>query len=158
MDVVNKELDSPKFKTTCPPAYLAKVRDFTYNHIVMPQVEARKSRGMFDALERHEDWDDDTDLSLGASGIDLKLPHFAFLTMLLLAADKAIVKNKSKVTDSQLRAFLELCWAKYAKARIEPGWFKSHWPITAVLSAHLLMQDPLSVPSGRNLSVNQVPR
>lgn len=37
------------------------------------------------------------------------------------AADKAIVDNKSKVTESQLKTFLQLCWVKYVKARIEPG-------------------------------------
>ncbi len=31
------------------------------------------------------------------------------------------MQNKSKVTELQLRTFLELCWSKYAKARIEPG-------------------------------------
>jgi hypothetical protein len=36
-------------------------------------------------------------------------------------ADVAIVDNKSKVTKSQLRTFMELCWVKYVKARIEPG-------------------------------------
>jgi DNA-directed RNA polymerase III subunit RPC1 len=37
------------------------------------------------------------------------------------AAEKAIVDNKSKVTEAQLKTFLELCWVKYVKARIEPG-------------------------------------
>jgi hypothetical protein len=40
-----------------------------------------------------------------------------------LAAEKAIVDNKSKVTEEQLKTFLELCWVKYVKARIEPGGF-----------------------------------
>ena len=39
------------------------------------------------------------------------------------AADKAIVNNTSKVTEVQLRTFLELCWVKYVKARIEPSTF-----------------------------------
>lgn len=38
-----------------------------------------------------------------------------------IAADVAIVNNKSKVTESQLKTFLALCWVKYVKARIEPG-------------------------------------
>ena len=37
------------------------------------------------------------------------------------AAEKAIVDNKSKVTEAQLKTFLDLCWVKYVKARIEPG-------------------------------------
>lgn len=36
-------------------------------------------------------------------------------------ADVAIVDNTSKVTEDQLRTFLQLCWVKYVKARIEPG-------------------------------------
>lgn len=36
-------------------------------------------------------------------------------------ADKAIVNNKSKVTQAQLETFLEICWEKYVRARIEPG-------------------------------------
>jgi hypothetical protein len=36
-------------------------------------------------------------------------------------ADKAIVDNKSKVTEDQLRTFLDICWTKYVKAKIEPG-------------------------------------
>jgi DNA-directed RNA polymerase III subunit RPC1 len=59
---------------------------------------------MYDALEREEEWDADTDLSLGVK-----------------AADKAIVDNLSKVTVDQLQTFLQLCWVKYVKARIEPG-------------------------------------
>jgi hypothetical protein len=39
----------------------------------------------------------------------------------LTEADKAIVSNKSKVTQAQLETFLELCWVKYVRARIEPG-------------------------------------
>ena len=47
----------------------------------------------------------------------IHLPH----RHLMSDADKAIVDNKSKVTESQLRKFLDLCWVKYVKARIEPG-------------------------------------
>lgn len=36
-------------------------------------------------------------------------------------SDLSIVDNKAKVTEEQLRKFLHVCWAKYAKARIEPG-------------------------------------
>jgi hypothetical protein len=32
----------------------------------------RKSRGMFEALERSDEWDRDTDLSMGASGLHRK--------------------------------------------------------------------------------------
>jgi hypothetical protein len=37
------------------------------------------------------------------------------------ASDKAIVDNKAKVTKEQLLLFLNICWTKYVKAKIEPG-------------------------------------
>jgi hypothetical protein len=37
------------------------------------------------------------------------------------ASDKAIVDNKAKVTKEQLLVFLNICWIKYVKAKIEPG-------------------------------------
>lgn len=43
------------------------------------------------------------------------------LLVVLEAADKAFVDNTSKVTEDQLKTFLQLCWVKYVKARIEPG-------------------------------------
>jgi hypothetical protein len=33
--------------------------------------------------------------------------------------------NKSKVTEAQLKTFLDLCWVKYVKARIEPGEYRA---------------------------------
>lgn len=39
----------------------------------------------------------------------------------MVDADKAVVDNKLKVTEDQLRAFLGVCWTKYVKAKIEPG-------------------------------------
>jgi DNA-directed RNA polymerase III subunit RPC1 len=79
---------------------------------------------MFEALERSEEWDEDTDLSMGATGnrsyllntTPLRLPYH-------LDADKAIVDNKAKVTEDQLSVFLNICWTKYVKAKIEPGCF-----------------------------------
>lgn len=37
------------------------------------------------------------------------------------AYDASIIDNTSKVTENQLQTFLQLCWVKYVKARIEPG-------------------------------------
>jgi DNA-directed RNA polymerase III subunit RPC1 len=39
----------------------------------------------------------------------------------MIDAHKAVVENRVKVTESQLRTFLQLCWVKYVKAKIEPG-------------------------------------
>ena len=33
----------------------------------------------------------------------------------------AAVENASKVTEDQLQQFLQICWVKYVKAKIEPG-------------------------------------
>lgn len=34
---------------------------------------------------------------------------------------QAIVNNKTKVTVTQIEEFLQLCWTKFVKAKIEPG-------------------------------------
>ncbi|KAL0949102.1 hypothetical protein HGRIS_009191 [Hohenbuehelia grisea] len=102
-EILERELSTPRFASECPTTYIDIIRSFVAGQ-VQNIAGQRQSRGMFDALEREAEWDEDTDLSLGAS-----------------ASDKAIVDNKSKITESQLRAFLDLCWVKYAKARIEPG-------------------------------------
>ena len=39
----------------------------------------------------------------------------------LLVADKVAADNKVKVTEEQLKVFLDICWTKYVKAKIEPG-------------------------------------
>lgn len=51
-----------------------------------------------------------------------------------LASDKAIVDNKAKVTEDQLSVFLNTCWTKYVKAKIEPGWFSSRQLSTPILT------------------------
>lgn len=110
-----------RFTTECTAAYLATVRGFVHEHIVQKLAQIRKSRGMFEALEREDEWDEETDLSMGASG-KLTRP-FSILTNanMCAVADKAIVDNKAKVTEDQLRTFLNICWTKYVKAKIEPG-------------------------------------
>ena len=40
---------------------------------------------------------------------------------LFAEADIAAVDNTLKVTEEQLKLFLEICWTKYVKAKIEPG-------------------------------------
>ncbi|KDR83341.1 hypothetical protein GALMADRAFT_235418 [Galerina marginata CBS 339.88] len=104
MELVDRELATPRFKIETAPQYLESVRKFVYDNLATKMAQARDNRGMFDALEREPEWDEYTDLSLGASD-----------------ADRAAVENSSKVTEAQLRHFLDLCWVKYVKARIEPG-------------------------------------
>lgn len=68
LEIVERELKSKRFTVECSPVYLALIRDFIMDRVAQKQAQVRSDRGMFDALERHEDWDSDTDLSLGASG------------------------------------------------------------------------------------------
>jgi hypothetical protein len=51
-----------------------------------------------------------------------------------LESDKAIVDNKAKVTKEQLLVFLNICWTKYVKAKIEPG--KIYWSPTFLFEAY----------------------
>ncbi|OSX60618.1 hypothetical protein POSPLADRAFT_1148493 [Postia placenta MAD-698-R-SB12] len=104
LELVDRELSRRQFTSECTAAYLATIRGFVTEHIAHRLAEIRRNHGMFEALEREEEWDEETDLSLGASD-----------------ADKAVVDNKLKVTEDQLRAFLGVCWTKYVKAKIEPG-------------------------------------
>lgn len=124
MELVDQELATPRFSSESSPAYLKTVRKFILENLANKLAGTRKSRGMFDALEREVEWDEDTDLSMGASGLWLTGLYDRRLTKMIskkLDADKAVVDNSSKVTERQLRSFLNLCWVKYVKARIEPG-------------------------------------
>lgn len=68
LEFVDRELAQRRFKTECTAAYLATIRGFISEHIAQRLAQIRKSRGMFDALEREPEWDEHTDLSMGASG------------------------------------------------------------------------------------------
>jgi len=71
MEIADRELSQHRFTAECTPSYISTIRDFIQEHISLRLAEARKSRGMFDALERSNEWDADTDLSMGASGMTL---------------------------------------------------------------------------------------
>lgn len=68
MEITNRELMGKKFVAECTPAYLLSVREYILNNIAKKIAEEREEHGMFDALERDKEWDEYTDLSLGASG------------------------------------------------------------------------------------------
>jgi len=82
MELVDQELASPRFNSESSPAYLATVRKFIYENLANKLASTRQSRGMFDALEREAEWDEDTDLSMGASGLWLIGPYERRLTMI----------------------------------------------------------------------------
>ena len=69
-----------------------------------------------------------------------------------LDADKAVVDNKLKVTEDQLRAFIEICWTKYVKAKIEPGIPTCH---RISSSTDTFLKAQLWVPSVLNRLVNR---
>ena len=62
------ELQKKRFTSECTPAYIEAVKKFVMDNIVENLASQRSSRGMFDALYKQEEWDEDTDLSMGASG------------------------------------------------------------------------------------------
>ncbi len=68
MNIVDSELATPRFRSECTPAYLDIVRKFIFDNLAHRLADFRRIRGMFDALEKDVEWDEDTDLSLGASG------------------------------------------------------------------------------------------
>lgn len=103
-EYVDKELKSKRWMRECTPHYLSTVRNFIYSNITKKLANLREAHGMFDALDREEEWDEETDLNMGAEEFE-----------------KAIVDNKAKVTKSQLKEFLNTCWIKYVKSKVEPG-------------------------------------
>lgn len=72
LEFVDRELAQRRFTGECTAAYLATIRGYVTENIAYRLAEIRKSRGMFDALQREDEWDADTDLSMGASGKSFK--------------------------------------------------------------------------------------
>ncbi|KAI6094479.1 hypothetical protein EDD17DRAFT_1892208 [Pisolithus thermaeus] len=87
-----------------PTNVIATIRGFITDDVIHRSAKMRKAHGMFEALERFEERDSNTDLSMGAT-----------------AAGKKLVDNVKRVTEVQLLCFLHSCWVKYVKARIEPS-------------------------------------
>ena len=67
LELVDRELSKRKFTSECTAAYIAMIRGFISENVAHKLGEIRKSRGMFEALEREDEWDEETDLSMGAS-------------------------------------------------------------------------------------------
>jgi DNA-directed RNA polymerase III subunit RPC1 len=126
LEITERELVNGKFKNECTAAYIATVRGYVLNKVVRRAVRIREQHGMFGAEDRQEDWDEDTDLTMGATRkCNKKTGISERLTLAFIAEEVAIVNNKTKVTNSQLRTFLAICANKYIKAKIEPGKFCS---------------------------------
>ena len=104
VQILDAEVNSEKFVKTTSDSYRAAVREFVLEKAVKKMGDVRQFHGMFEALEKDDEWGDEMDFTMGAS-----------------QADVAAVDNKAKVTKEQLRTFLEICWIRYVKSRIEPG-------------------------------------
>jgi DNA-directed RNA polymerase III subunit RPC1 len=67
MDIVNTELSSPRFVNECTTAFLATVGRFM-REVAARVAKIRNTHGLFDAVERDAEWDEYTDLTMGATG------------------------------------------------------------------------------------------
>jgi DNA-directed RNA polymerase III subunit RPC1 len=67
MEITDAELNKPRFRSECTAAYIATVRGFILNEVARRAVKIRERHGMFGAEERQEEWDEYTDLSMGAT-------------------------------------------------------------------------------------------
>ncbi|KAI8459810.1 DNA-directed RNA polymerase III subunit C1 [Phakopsora pachyrhizi] len=97
-------LSESRFTSACTERFRDSVLNFMIEQVAQPAARYRTSYGMYAALENEGDWDEYTDLSAGASD-----------------ASKKIISNKTQVTRKQIEGFLDLCWIKYVKAKVEPG-------------------------------------
>ncbi|POW18023.1 hypothetical protein PSTT_00252 [Puccinia striiformis] len=115
--LVTDGLAKPRFTKACTQRFRDSVLDFMVEKVAKPAAHFRSSYGMYPALELEGDWDEYTDLSAGVSD-----------------ASKKIVANKTQVTLKQIETFLNHCWKKYVKAKVEPG--------TAVASMNITLGVP----------------
>ena len=120
MDLMNSEMVKSKWVSECTTTYMDSIRDFIEEKVAKRLAILRERRGMYEAMERIDEWDEEMDLSMGASGRHSLLYNRCRADS-RADADKAVVDNKAKVTEAQLRTFLQIAWTKYVKARIEPG-------------------------------------
>jgi DNA-directed RNA polymerase III subunit RPC1 len=71
VEIIDRELSSPRFVKTCTAAYRETVREYILSKIVSHVAKVRERHGMYDALEKNDEWDEETDLSMGADGMPL---------------------------------------------------------------------------------------
>ena len=67
MEITDRELSKPKFKNECADSYTGTIRNFIMDRIAHRLAKIRQAHGLFDALEKEEEWDEETDFSMGAS-------------------------------------------------------------------------------------------
>lgn len=75
-ELLQQELSSKRFVAECTPAYIEMLHDFIYINVIDVLVKQRREHHMYDAMERNMEWDETTDLSVGASGQHLAPSSF----------------------------------------------------------------------------------
>ncbi|CAG8537130.1 5091_t:CDS:10, partial [Scutellospora calospora] len=103
-EITDLVLDSDEFRKSCTSSYIESLQKFVRQELVEKLVSIRESYGLIRADERPNDEYSDIDYSSIVS------PSF-----------KAVVDHKLKITEKQLRKFLNICLKKFVKAKIEPG-------------------------------------
>ncbi|EEB09711.1 DNA-directed RNA polymerase III complex large subunit Rpc1 [Schizosaccharomyces japonicus yFS275] len=98
-------LSSRKFTANCTENFIESVRTFVIERLAKKLAQVRANRQLAPKLERPSE--DDFD--------DFENDDFA-----PLAARKS-VDNVLRVSKKQLYTFLQFCWEKYMKAKVEPG-------------------------------------
>ncbi|BGP31083.1 DNA-directed RNA polymerase III subunit C1 (rpo31) [Rhodotorula toruloides] len=99
--LVVEKTATPYFTNSCSEEFLRELREFVDEQIAQQAAKYRKEYGMPPAL---------APLKRGQNKFGKADP-----------AMQAIVNNKTKVTVTQIEEFLQLCWTKFVKAKIEPG-------------------------------------
>lgn len=66
-EITEEVLTSKDYVRACTEMYISQVRDFVHVYVAKRAADIREAHGLYGALEREDDWDEDTDLSMGAS-------------------------------------------------------------------------------------------
>ncbi|CAG8530365.1 3760_t:CDS:10 [Cetraspora pellucida] len=103
-EITDLILDCDEFRKSCTQSYIESLQKFISQELVEKLVSLRQSYGLISADERPND--EYSDIDPNAIGSD---------------SVKAIVDHKLKITERQLRKFLNICLQKFVKAKIEPG-------------------------------------
>lgn len=105
IDYVNRALDDPKFLTNCNRDFIETIRTFVIENIAKYLASVRERRDLAPMLEEPDM--DDLD--------EMEGDEFAPV------AKRKSVENIIRVTEKQLRSFVDRCWEKYMRAKVEPG-------------------------------------
>lgn len=97
-DFVEQATATARYVNACSEEHIKAIRDFVATRIVEPAAKFRAAYGMGAAKKGDADASSD-----------------------FTAVEKAVVDNKTRVTERQLASFLQMCWEKFVRAKVEPG-------------------------------------